>query len=98
MSGDYLKNLPTNKEPLPSNDVTLINNLIKNESDVKSVFYECRFIIIAGLLFIIFINDKTQQLLNSLCPVTATSCVINTIIKTIVFMIALYIITNWKLI
>ncbi len=94
--GDFIQNLPTDQSIPNHEELAIVENLFKNhKKTMGNVLYEFRDSIIAGLLFILFSVPQIDQLFHKIVPITEKSFIILLIIKTIIFIVLLYVIINF---
>jgi hypothetical protein len=95
---DLIDKLPIDETPLDTSDITILENVFKdNSKDIDNIVYNMKDILIAGGIFTVVSLPVIQTVLNKLLPVTRNSDYISIVIKAIVFMLALYVITYFNL-
>ena len=87
---DVIKNLPTDKNEVSTEELNTVNYLFKKDLPLKEkVIGEIKMVILAGILFVLvslpFLNDIIKQYIN------ITSDYILIAIKSLIFMILFYI-------
>ena len=96
---DSIHTLPTDNDPLHPDDHTLIYELTSSVPD-KNAFHllmkDAKSILLAGILFAVLNYPTVDTILQDVLPYTRTSHAALVGMKTLVFVICIFIYTNIK--
>ena len=97
-NADILENLPTNKNQPSHNEIKIVDTLFKKHtSTISNITKEFKDSIIIGVLFFILSLPQVDDLFKKYISVTNSSVYMLLLVKTVFFVVALWIIKNSKL-
>lgn len=97
-NADILENLPTNKNQPSHNEIKIVDTLFKKHtSAISNITKEFKDNILIGVLFFILSLPQVDALFKKYISVTNSSLYMLLLVKTIFFIVALWIIKNSKL-
>jgi len=96
---DLIDKLPTDNTPIEPKEMVIIENIFKPENvdTINNVIYKTKDIIIAGIIFFIVSLPFINSLFNKYLPITQKSEYIGLCIKTLAFIIILFVVNNFYL-
>ena len=97
MSGDNIMNLPTDKMSPSANEVNMMNTFFQeNKGTFHNLCYEFKDILVIGLIYFLVGLPFVDGLIKSMITSAENSSFILLGIKTLLFMLVYFIVTNWK--
>jgi hypothetical protein len=95
MNYDRIDDLPTDNTAMSHNEIQILDTLFKEQkADMYRLMYGTRDIALAGLLFIIFSIQPVDELVFKFVPSARNSPYILLGVKTLLFMVAFFVIKN----
>lgn len=89
---DDINQLPIDKNKPEHNELVIVNELFKNEAQLKIIANEFKSTILLGLLFILFSNSYTNDLFKKYIKGTDIYRLIS---KTLLIMICFWVLNNF---
>jgi hypothetical protein len=97
-NADILENLPTNKNQPSHNEIKIVDTLFKKHtSTISNITKDFKDSILIGVLFFILSLPQVDELFKKYISVTNSSLYMLLLVKTVFFIVALWIIKNLKL-
>lgn len=94
-NGDFINNLPTDKNPLSTNEINIVNQIFKKQKTViEKILSETKDVLGVGLLFLVFCVPQIDNLIKKIITSANNSIYILICVKTCLFMIAYFVIKN----
>lgn len=93
-SGDPLTNLPTDKNVPSHQEVKILETFFQEKNTVEKVLVNSKDVLVIGLFFLLFSLPPADELIKKWLPVTQKSEYLLLGLKTVVFMLAYFIIKN----
>lgn len=96
---DIIEQLPVDQS-LPTHDeINLINTIFKKEkNNIQKILNEFKDVLFVGIIFMILCSSYTNNLIQSLIPLTYNYSYLTDIIKALIFVILYWVTKNFWLI
>ncbi len=96
--GDNLNTLPVDDTPLSDQNQQIMDNLFqKNGYDMTALCMGLKTSLVAGGLFLLFSMPYVDTALKKIIPVTSKSNLYLIFMKTLLYMLTYFLITNYHL-
>ena len=96
--GDNLNNLPVDDMPLSKPHQQIVDNLFKKDGyDFSNICMGLKTTVLTGGLFLVFSMPYIDSFVRKVMPFTTKSNLYLVFMKTVIFMILYFIITNYHL-
>ncbi len=98
-NGDPLDSLPTDQSSPSVEEIQMVENLFPApQSTFNRILSQSKGMLVLGLLFLLFSLPQADSLLGKIIPATRTSPYMQLGIKTVIFVVVYYIVTNLYLV
>lgn len=96
---DFIQSLPTDDNPLSAEESKILKNILKQDvSPLHNILIEFKFPLICGIIFFIFNNTNLNDIIKMSVPYANNSDTSLLFIKTIFFIIIVFITQNYIII
>lgn len=96
--GDNLNTLPVDDTPLSDQNQQIMNNLFqKSGYDMSAICMGLKTSLVAGGLFLLFSMPYVDTALKKIIPITSKSNLYLIFMKTLLYMLTYFLITNYHL-
>lgn len=97
--GDVITNLPVDQSIPTHTEIQILDTLFKQkQGTIQRVFSGTKDVLIIGFLFILFSLPQIDELIKKFAPSAENSPYILMLVKTVLFMVAYFIIKNMYLV
>lgn len=98
VQSDIIDNLPVDESIPSQNELQILDTLFKKQLSIfERLLHECKDILLAGFLFIIFSTPQSDTVLLKIVPQVQNSYYIRIIAKCVCFMFVYFVIKNLHL-
>lgn len=95
-NGDIIKQLPTDNDIPSDREIKIMNELFEEQTNMASnIASKNKNIIFIGILFMLFSSSILDNLIKKYIPVAINNYLL-IVIKTLVFMLSVFIVQNWS--